>query len=128
MIPLEQVIIGWKGLQKIINRIIDHANASVPLEGDGIRIQETANGILISTANDAENVGPTAASSGQSAGQQQNHSTIDKIEWTGVKWQGVTVVDPSTCAQSTLTVLVKTDDPSDSILIGLTIPLWVDPQ
>lgn len=124
MTPLKQVRIGWKGLENIINEIIDKVNISVPIEGDGIRIVDAPNGKVISASSQPAS---NSASGATTQVASQAHSTIDKISWYGVKWQDVTVVDPSTCAQSTLTVLVNTGDESDSILIGLAIPLWGDP-
>jgi hypothetical protein len=50
MADLQRAQIGWKGLEDIINQIIDHVNSNTPIEGDGIRIVDGPNGKVISAA------------------------------------------------------------------------------
>src|ERR1700746_245972 len=125
MATLKNVQMGWKGLQDVINRIIDTVNSQSPVEGSGIRIVDTDNGKLISVAGET-----TGQGSGGGAQTQQGdpHELVNGLIWRTVKWQEVTVVDPSTCAQSTLTVLVSTGDVNDSIVINFTDTLlWATP-
>lgn len=116
---LKHVAIGWKALAKIINGIIDQVNNDTPLEGDGIRIIDTANGKLISTSALAQTGGSSA---GIGAGKTSQFATNTLI-WIGVKWQDVIVVDPDTCEQSTLKMLVSTEDAADYVYISLAAPL-----
>ena len=51
MATLKNVQMGWKGLQDVINRIIDTVNSQTPVEGSGVRIVDTSNGKLISVAD-----------------------------------------------------------------------------
>src|SRR5215468_6921338 len=118
--PLRNVTIGWKALNRIINRIIDTVNANEPLEGAGIRIIEHQNGKLIELSD-------TGTTSSPDRNQQQSaisdpHQLIYTITESGVKWQQVTVVDPGTCAQSTITVLTFTGNPNDIISTDLNPP------
>jgi len=130
--PLQKVIIGWRGLERIINQIIETVNSHEPIEGAGIRITEHKEvGKVIELAALADGKTPTSPTSPTSpggGGTQQPHLLADSITWYGVKWQGVTVVDPKTCAQSTLSVLVYTGDDNDSIYIApVKYPFWVEP-
>ena len=127
--PLKNVQMGWKGLQDVINRIIDTVNSQTPVEGSGINIEDSANGKIISVANQTGGGGGGDSSqTNAGAGAQDPHLLATEIDWHGVKWQDVTVVDPSTCAQSTLTVLTQTKVDTDIVVITVQYPFWVAPS
>jgi len=122
---LSRVQIGWKALEKLINETRDRINANMPVEGSGTRIEDVAGGKMISYSP-----GSTTSSDIQqpTTTPQDPHLLATGIIWYGVKWQSVTVVDPSTCAQSTLSVLVSTGNDNDSITIEpVKYPFWVQP-
>ena len=116
---------GWRGLENVINRIVEAVNGNDPIEGAGIRITALSNGKLIEVASSAM-TGNNPGSG--NAGGGQNHILVYNTTWSGVKWQNVTVVDPATCAQSTLSVLVNTGNPSDTVIVPFSTPLWGGPQ
>src|ERR1700751_4640029 len=123
MATLKNVQVGWKGLQDVINRIIDTVNSQTPVEGSGIRIVDTSNGKLISVAAETS----SQASGGGGGAQTQQGVTVPvtiqafdvnnnpvmltvMTDGSGfgtstLAWQPITVVDPSTCAQSTKPLL-----------------------
>jgi hypothetical protein len=130
MADLQRAQIGWKGLQNIINQIIDEVNKQTPLAGTGIHTEDAVHGITISLANQtgSSTTSSDQTSTGGGGGVQDPHLLATSVIWYGVKWQDVIVVDPGTCAQSTLSVLVSTRDNNDSITIGpVKYPFWVQP-
>jgi len=121
---------AWKDLNDALNKIVNAVNRNAPLEGTGIHLDETGGqGVRINRQDsNSGNTGDTAAKQQQGSGTQDPHLLADSIEWFGVKWQDVTVVDPSTCAQSPLSVLIHTGNNNDSIVIKpVKYPFWVQP-
>jgi hypothetical protein len=125
---LKNVQAGWKGLQDVINRIIDTVNSQTPLEGSGIRIVDTSNGKLISVASETTGGGGGGSGGGGGGSTQEPHLLINAEILHGMKWEDVTVVDPVTCAQSTITVLRLTRDLNDSITIDYSYYYWASPM
>ena len=107
---LKTIQMGWRGLETVVNKIVDAVNGNDPLEGAGIRITETDRGKIIELASDAQSQGPA---DGQTAAAPQQLSSV----WHGVKWQEVDVMDAN-CNRSTITVLVQTGNSDDSITIS----------
>src|SRR6201993_5104208 len=126
MATLKNVQMGWKGLQDVINRIIDTVNSQTPVEGSGVRIVDTSNGKLISVAAE------TSSQDGSGGGAQQSSGggnlvavTIQAFDINNnpvslmvmvpasssdfgpstLQWQPITVVDPGTCAAGTMPLL-----------------------
>lgn len=85
MLVPEAIDIGWKKLCKILKEISKAINRNRPVKGDGIIINHTDTGCIISVEKkeDAEKTPDPSA---------------------GGRWTPVTIVDPATCAQSTLYV------------------------
>lgn len=111
---LKEAKLGWKGLGLIINRIIARVNHNTPLAGDGILITEGPGGMLIATAA-AKNSGE-----GGSQGDKRLQALrTNTLVWVGVKWEDVIVVDPDTCDQSVLKVLVYTGNAADAVYMNL---------
>ena len=119
---LSRVQIGWKALEKLINETRDRINANMPVEGSGTRIEDIASGKMISyssgstTSPDTSSSQPQQAASGvpvtiQAFDTNNNPITITVMtdgngaSGSTLQWQPITVVDPSTCAQSTKPLL-----------------------
>jgi hypothetical protein len=120
---------GWKGMEMVVNRLIDAINANAPVEGAGIRLEQLgASGTIISAANSGLTTGGAVGSAGGTAAPtsipgvpiqiqafdlNNNPVTItvmtdgNGFSASTLSWQPVAVVDPATCAQSTITVLEK---------------------
>lgn len=49
---LEHVNLGWKKLTKIVNALIDTFNSQRIIQGDGISVQYTDHGTIISIVKD----------------------------------------------------------------------------
>ena len=109
--PLAQVKVGWAGLEKILNRVIDRVNWNCPVEGAGIRISDGKSGKIIELASAAD-----GKSSGTSQAASGGAATTTSVLWHGVKWQQVDVMD-SSCNRSTITVLISTGNSGDTITI-----------
>lgn len=89
---LGRVQIGWKSLEKVINEIRDKINANMPVSGSGIHIEDLGNGGKLISLSPP----PTTSSDSQKqAGPTEG------------KWMTVTIVDPSTCAQSQIQVWTR---------------------
>ena len=118
--------IGWKTLRADINHLVDAINANQPVEGAGIRIRDGAAGKVIETAVTEGNLPGNNASQSQTTAQ---HGLTNYITWIGVKWVDLTTVDPVTCQQSTVKVLMYTGNASDTVDITIQdINLWSSPQ
>src|ERR1700741_86279 len=120
---LTRVQIGWKGLEDVINEIRNRINVNQPLEGSGIRIEDSPGGGKLISLSPS----PTTSSDNQQPATDP-HLLATEVDWHGVKWQDVTVVDPSSCAQSTLSVLTKTGNTDDVVIITVKYPFWVAPS
>jgi hypothetical protein len=128
MRTISTVQCGIKALEEVLNRIVAAVNARTVVAGAGLTSQETPENIVISVANKDDDHGQQQQTPGGGGGTQDPHLLATSVIWYGVKWQSVTVVDPTTCAQSTLSVLVNTGDNSDSITIApVKYPFWVQP-
>jgi hypothetical protein len=111
MATLNRFRFEWKALNEALNRIADVVNQNCPLEGDHISLSHNGNlGVAISVS---------AQTKKSPGGDQQSGGGATSIIWYGVKWQDVTMVDPSSCTQSTLTVLTKTGNADDVVVIGV---------
>lgn len=127
---ITHVNIGWRGLENILNQMIDAINSNEPLEGSGIRITTHSpySGALIETANSASgspppDSGQSAGGGGQMSGGQWtsivafdpngNPVTLNVYSLQGIlpggssaiQWGPVSQIDPTTCESSTVTVL-----------------------
>ena len=125
-----QVRFGWKNLEEVINGLIDAINANEPLEGQGVTVEDkTGGGKMISVMRQGKQpAGTPAGAPTQGDGAQPQLLRADSIEWYGVKWQDVTIVDEN-CAKSTIKVLVSTGSDSDSIVIApIKYPIAVFPS
>lgn len=124
----KEVKTRWKALGNVLNRLVNVINANEPIEGAGIRISDGGKGgkIIETTAALGQS---TTAQSGQGGTQSAPPNLVSGLTWHGVKFEPVTIVDPSTCAQSTISVLVQTGNNSDSITINFSdYLLWAQPQ
>jgi hypothetical protein len=86
MIIQKEIKIGWKKLKSILEDFRKALNHNQPVSGNGIVIHETDTGCIISLeklAVEAEAKEPPIMAG---------------------RWTPVTIVDPTTCAQSTLYV------------------------
>ena len=102
---LSQVSIGWRWLERTLNRIIDTVNQQKPLGSTTIAIEESPNGTLLKVVNlNSDQPGGSGTSGTQ---QQQQQQKPQPVVWHNVTWQQVTVVDPVSCAQSQISVLVQ---------------------
>jgi hypothetical protein len=99
---LTQVSIGWRWLERTLNRIISTVNQQKPLGSSTIAIEESPNGTVLKVVNlNSDQPG------GSGAGAAQQQQKPQPVVWHNVAWRTVTVVDPVSCAQSTITVLVQ---------------------
>jgi hypothetical protein len=126
VMQVRHIQVGWKWLEGVLNRMIGAINGNEPLDGSGIRIVDTSNGKLISVA--AETSSQNASGGGGGAQTQQgvtvpvtiqafdanNNPVMLTVMTDGsgfgtstLQWQPITVVDPSTCVQSTKPLLGK---------------------
>jgi hypothetical protein len=80
-----EIKIGWKQLKTILENIRTAINRNEPVRGAGIKIDYTETGTIISLETGADG--------------NDNAPPITAGQWTPV-----TIVDPTTCAQSTLYV------------------------
>jgi hypothetical protein len=101
---LNPVLVGWKALGEVLNNIVEGINRRTLIRGDGLTFSETANGVTISLEKktDSDSTAPTAPAvpTGSSSGGAGGPGS-------GGAWLTVTVVDPNTCAQSTIQVWSK---------------------
>jgi hypothetical protein len=79
---MKPVKIGWKKLSKILNDVIKDLNRQKEIQGEGISLNETASGTIISVIPPAKD----DDQAGMNAGQ----------------WTPVSVIDPTTCKASTV--------------------------
>jgi|SRR4029077_9037449 len=98
---LNRISIGWVWLERTFNRIIDEVNQQKPIASSTIAVEESPNGTLLKVV--ATQANQPAGSSGAATKPPAPAPVI----WHNVAWQQVTVVDPVTCGQSTITVLVQ---------------------
>ena len=121
---LTRVQIGWKGLEDVINEIRNRINVNQPLEGSGIRIEDSPGGGKLISLSPS----PTTSSDNQQPQPSNNNLvavTIQAFDTNNnpvtltvmvpvsnsgfgpstLQWQPITVVDPNTCAQSTKPLL-----------------------
>ncbi|SRR5258708_4999529 len=106
---IERISIGWVWLDHTLNRIIDQINRQHPIGSTSVAIEESPNGTLFKVAGAPQT--DQASSNRGASGALKSKPVV----WNGVGWVTVTVVDPTTCAQSTLTVLAQ--KPNSSITI-----------
>jgi hypothetical protein len=118
---LQRVKAGMKGLEIVLNKIIDAINANEPLEGAGMRFEKNANGTIINLG--AQSLGGAGSGSGSSSGVGTSPATDDDSQMQSdiatlkqqvltlqnllqnAAWTTVATVNPSTCAQSSINVL-----------------------
>jgi hypothetical protein len=85
---LSRISIGWHWLERTLNEIIDAVNADKIIPSQTIAVNESPNGTMLSVTSDGGSGGGTDSAAGGS-------------------WILVTVVNPTTCAQSQLQVWAK---------------------
>lgn len=102
---LKEFKFGWKALNAALNEIADAVNRNSPLEGDGIHLDEHGQQGVSINATNAKGGGNQDQSGGGGGGGTA--PTYTQITINGVQWKDVTIIDPATCAQSTLTVLAQ---------------------
>jgi nanoRNase/pAp phosphatase (c-di-AMP/oligoRNAs hydrolase) len=127
MRTISTVQCGIKALEEVLNRIVAAVNARTVVAGAGLTSQETPENIVISLAHKDDDHGQQGQQAGGGGGGpaagtwltiqafDQNQNPINITVWTsGVPayptapvWTPVAVLDPSTCAQSTIMVLEK---------------------
>lgn len=105
--------IGWKKLAKTLQTVEKVLNANYPVRGHGITINETETGSII--AHDPKT---------DDDQQQNNNNGIVgpcSLRLYDVSFMGATIVDPTTCAQTFVQVLIQ--DPGGWIDINADIEL-----
>jgi hypothetical protein len=102
--------IGWKKLRASLIAVETVVNANTPLRGEGISINETAGGCMISLDKSTESAADRTGTGGT--------PTYSQITIQGVQWTDVTIIDPATCAQTTLTVLAQG---AGSVTLNMTL-------
>jgi|SRR6516225_1176737 len=123
MASLQKVRVGWAGLSKIINDMIEAINTNEPVQGDGIHLESGKAGTTISRTLPGNS--PTAPSNQQQGGgvtgnwvtiqafdANLNPITINVLTQgdpgTGSgNWQQVGLVDPATCQTTQTDVFTK---------------------
>lgn len=106
MKTLSSVSCGIKALEDVLNRIVAALNQRTPVAGAGITINESGSGAVIALANKDDDQGQPQNQGGGGGGVIQASGPYT-IMLNGVVWKNVTIVDPVSCAQSTLTVLAQ---------------------
>jgi hypothetical protein len=101
---LSRITIGWHWLERTLNGIIAEVNAQKPLPSATIAVEESPNGTLLKVVGSQNQSQPGAAGAPGAAAPAPKPQPVI---WHDVAWQQVTVIDPSTCAQSTITILVQ---------------------
>jgi hypothetical protein len=109
--PLRNISIGWRWLNNTLNGIIDEVNQNAPISSDTIALNQTSNGTVFRTVK-----GATQQSASNGGGGTAAYSTITLND---VAWQTVIVVDPNSCAQSTISVLANVPGQSVDLSIKL---------
>jgi hypothetical protein len=105
MKTLSSVKCGIKGLEEVLNRIVLGVNARTVVQGAGLTVNESDSGVVISLAAHDDDQGQANTTAGGGGGSPS--PTYSAITINGVQWSDVTIIDPASCAQSTLTVLAK---------------------
>lgn len=100
-VQLKDFEFGWKALAKALNDIVDANNSNMPVEGAGIRIEQTKNGCIINRSDMIRGAGQSQQPSGGTFGWVP-------VIIRGCRWVQITVVDPGTCGQSVIQVLQNT--------------------
>jgi hypothetical protein len=83
---LKNIQIGWVWLERTLNGIIDAVNAQHIIPSASVAVQEAPNGVVLTVAKGGGDGGGGPTEGG---------------------WLTVTIVDPQTCAQSTVQVWAK---------------------
>ena len=55
---LQEVNLGWKRVESILNKLIRGANSQIPITGDGLTFQQTPRGVIISRIRDDSSFPP----------------------------------------------------------------------
>ncbi len=98
---LHEIKTGWRRLDQPLNEVIRAINRQQPLPSASIAVEESPNGTLLKVISTGRDQQPSSAGGGGDGGGG------GPIVWHNVGWTTVTVVDPATCAQSSLTVLAQ---------------------
>lgn len=85
---LKNVQIGWVWLDQVLNGIIDAVNAQHIIPSKSVAVQEAPNGTILT-------VGQGGDGGGSGGGPTEGD------------WRTVIIVDPNTCAQSSIQVWSK---------------------
>jgi hypothetical protein len=117
---------AWKELDEALNKIANALNNNAPLEGNAIHLDEK--GGSGTSINWSDPKGKQANSSNQQQAQADSHQLITEMDWLGVKWQDVVIVDPVSCHQTTITVFTYTGNSNDVVKMTLGVSLWANPS
>jgi hypothetical protein len=104
---LSRIHIGWHWLERTLNGIIAEVNAQKPLPSATIAVEESPNGTLLKVVGAQNQSQPGAPGAPGPAAPTPPTPKPPPVVWHNVTWQQVTVIDPSSCVQSTITVLVQ---------------------
>lgn len=108
---LTRVSIGWKWLADHLNTIIDEVNVNRPIGSASITTDQSPGGTVLRIAS-PNNQQPSGGGGDGGGGQQP---PPQPVVWHNVGWVTVTVVDPASCTQSSLTVLAQKSGSSITI-------------
>lgn len=104
---LTRISKGWPWLVNHLNAIIDEVNVNRPAGSATITAEQSPGGTVLRVAQQNNQ----QSQDGGSGGQQQPQPVV----WHNVGWVTVTIVDPASCAQSTLIVLAQKSGSSITI-------------
>jgi len=120
---VKEIKIGWKQLKTILEGIRNAVNHNQPLQGYGITLHEGDKGTIISLHREGDgNQDQTQTQTGQIPG-------LFQLTIYGITLKTVTIVDPTTCAQSTLDVYCRNtpDAPGyDPSVDGIKFQVFID--
>jgi hypothetical protein len=122
MSPIEKVEVAWKKLNDLLQKIVDGVNRRTLIQGEGISLSESENGVIIrAQPKVAEDAAPSASSSSTGSSDLTSDElavlqflTVTPGPGSGVvlsngarfEWTAVTVVDPANaCAVTTILIL-----------------------
>jgi uncharacterized spore protein YtfJ len=113
MDALKQVSLGWKKLTNDLNGVIDRTNQMRIIPSASVGVSETPGGVVLSVLQpDKDKSQPGGGGGGGGSGAPT------AIVLNNMAWQTVQVVDPGTCIESYITVLIQ--QPGASIQLSVT--------
>lgn len=108
---LHKISIGWHWLENVLNSIIDEVNLNAPIGSASITTDQSPNGTVLRLAQYNDQLQHPSTTGGGGPPQPQPQPVV----WHNVGWVTVTVVDPVSCTQSSLTVLAQKSGSSITI-------------